>query len=70
MVRFSGQRLKVPGQGLKRFGNCGHPAAGGLVGVDYLAVMQYFKYALMGFNQLGSHAECVSDCIRQTGGCF
>lgn len=60
----------MAGQCRKRFGNCGYPAADGLIGVDHISVKQHFEYAVMRFNQLRPHAKRVGHCFRQTGGGF
>ncbi|MBA3036788.1 MAG: hypothetical protein FP814_09875 [Desulfobacterium sp.] len=67
---LSGQRLNMAGYGLKAFRNRRYSAASGLVGIDYLTVMEYFKDPIVGFNQLRPYAEGICDCIRQTGGCL
>lgn len=69
-MRFSGQRFDAARQRLETFGNRRHPAAGGLVGVDYIAVEQHFEYAVMSLDQPGPYAERIGNGFRQTGGRF
>jgi hypothetical protein len=69
-VGFSGQRRKIAAQHIKRFGNRGHPAADGMIGVDYIAVEPHLEDAIMRLDQLRSHAEGVGRRFRQTGGGF
>lgn len=55
---------------LERLGYRGYPAAGGLVGVDHIAVELHYEYAVMRFGQPGLHSERIGNRFRQTGGRF